>query len=482
MRGRRSRLALVLLGDRLVAAWLHHDRTEIFSVDAEEPSAALRAELDARRIAARAVALGLSRATVSVKPIELPRAGREMREMVRFELERHLPFPSDDAPFDFLPLPGGSPAAGPSAPVLVLAADRRVVEGAIRIAQEAKLRPRSVTVAAHDLLALVRPTRAQPVVWTHRTGNATDLLLLLGPRLVLSRRVVSTDDAVILDEIRRSFSVARWRGCEALWVSGDTGAPATGSPLTELGVPISEPPYTREARRRLASVEDNARGAAALAIAVALGRRGRPLDLIPPSLRPRRLTREQGATLGVLAVTILLSLAALLVPGYVEQRRLDAVNATIGRLDGEVRAVERTVRDLDRKRKLLAAIEALPASGLRPLPLLREVTDLLPADAWLTTLSLESKGLEMTGQAATASALIPLLEDSPRFQRVEFASPVTRGRDKEQFRIQAAWEARPGQPIAAGPATAPAAAAPAREPSGPRRPVPGPSRPPEPGR
>ena len=78
---------------------------------------------------------------------------------------------------------------------------------------------------------------------------------------------------------------------------------------------------------------------------------------------------------------------------------------------------------------------------MRPLPVLRELTDLLPHDAWLTTLSLDQKGVELTGQAAAASALIPLLENSSRLERVEFASPVTRGRDKEQFRIRAAWEA-----------------------------------------
>jgi Tfp pilus assembly protein PilN len=86
---------------------------------------------------------------------------------------------------------------------------------------------------------------------------------------------------------------------------------------------------------------------------------------------------------------------------------------------------------------------------------MRELTDLLPADTWLTTLSLDGKGVELTGQAAAASALIPLLENSPRLERVEFSSPVTRGRDKEQFRIRAAWEAGAAQAM-----LAPAAAAP----------------------
>jgi len=56
--------------------------------------------------------------------------------------------------------------------------------------------------------------------------------------------------------------------------------------------------------------------------------------------------------------------------------------------------------------------------------------------------------------------LIPLLENSPRLERVEFASPVTRGRDREQFRIRAAWEA-PAPPAPAAAPQPPAARPPA---------------------
>jgi Tfp pilus assembly protein PilN len=119
---------------------------------------------------------------------------------------------------------------------------------------------------------------------------------------------------------------------------------------------------------------------------------------------------------------------------------------------------------LERQRRLLASAHAIGAASLKPLPLLRELTETLPPDVWLTTLTLDQKGVEMTGQAATASALIPLLENSPRLEHVEFASPVTRGQDKEQFRIRASWEAGPGT----APAKPAATVAPA-----PRRPVPG---------
>jgi len=115
------------------------------------------------------------------------------------------------------------------------------------------------------------------------------------------------------------------------------------------------------------------------------------------------------------------------------------------------------LRDLERKRKLLATVDSAEAAGIRPLLVLRELTEILPNDAWLTTVSLDAKGVELTGAASAASALIPLLENSPRLERVEFSSPVTRGRDnREQFRIRAAWERDGATAVATGAAPAPA--------------------------
>ena len=122
-----------------------------------------------------------------------------------------------------------------------------------------------------------------------------------------------------------------------------------------------------------------------------------------------------------------------------------------------MKEADRVLRELERKRKLIATAEGVEAAAIRPLPVLRDLTELLPNDAWLTTISLDPKGVELTGAASAASTLIPLLENSTRLERVEFSSPVTRSRDnKEQFRIRAAWEA--GAP-AAGAATAPPASA-----------------------
>ena len=185
--------------------------------------------------------------------------------------------------------------------------------------------------------------------------------------------------------------------------------------------------------------------------------------------KPRRFTRQELRTAGALVATVLLALAALLVPGFVESRRLARLNGEIARIDPDVRAVERVARELDQKRQLIDTVQKIKTTSLQPLAVLRELTEILPSDAWVTYLALDAKGVEMTGQAGAASNLIPLLENSPRLERVEFASPVTRGRDREQFRIRAAWEApAPPAPAVAPqpPAARPPAAPSVRQPRG----------------
>ena len=461
------RLAVLLLQDRLAVAAVTGDRVETFTIAASEnPGAVLREELASRQIAPRGVALALSRASAFVRPMELPTVSADTREMVRLNLEGHLPFAGEDTAFDFAPLP--SEAEGTARDevlqrVLLVAAEPRVVESALRIATEARLRPVSLTVASHDLVALARPGRGQRVVWLHHTGTTADILCLTGPSLVLSRAVTAPDEATVVEEVRRSLAAVRWKECDAVWISGDL--PLEALAAAPLPAPVSEPPYPARVRERLSGLPSEDRGAHELALAVAMARRGRPLDLLPNRLRPRQISRFQAMTLGLAAITALLLITALLVPSFRERRQLARINAEITRLEPEVRSVERVVRELERKHKLLSTIASLDAGAVRPLPVLRELTDIVPADTWLTTLSLDSKGVELTGQAAAASALIPLLENSARLERVEFSSPVTRGRDKEQFRIRAAWESGGSQaapaPAAGEPPTRPAPGQPA---------------------
>lgn len=75
------------------------DHIETRTLDLNESLAgALKSVIDAHARWAGRVRLGLDRSLVTVKLLELPpTAGADLVQMVSFELERHLPFPADDA-------------------------------------------------------------------------------------------------------------------------------------------------------------------------------------------------------------------------------------------------------------------------------------------------------------------------------------------------------------------------------------------------
>jgi Tfp pilus assembly protein PilN len=358
-----------------------------------------------------------------------------------FELERHVPFPAEDACFDF---DRRARARDGRIETLVVATERQTVDRALRLLEEAHLRPVSLTVAAHDLIALLgRRPRAGRAAWLHRAGEEVSLLLLEGSRLRLSRSLPWTEAESLADEIRKSLALLRWKDLGALWVSGDgSRALETSAALSDLA-PVTRPPFSSAASRAIDDLEDQDHGLTLLALGVALGPRRPLLNLLPASLRPRRLTPWQLTTAASVVVTALLGLGVIFAQSQQDQRYLARLNQAIRALDPEVRAVERLSAELEKKRRLLVTLRDLEESSLKPLPLLRELTEIIPAEAWLTALSLDAKGVELTGQAAAANQLIPLLENSLRLEKVEFASPVTKGRDKEQFRIRASWETPP---------------------------------------
>jgi Tfp pilus assembly protein PilN len=446
----RTRAGLYLHDGRLTAAILTgRQAVETFTIEiGEQPGTRLKAELDARRLRVRRVRVGLARSQLTVKVIELPRTPTGvLKRMVRFELERHLPFPAEEAAWDFLELPS---AAEKPHRVLVTACERRTVGRALRLLQEIKARPAAVTAACHDLPALIdRKMAARRVVWAHRAGDCTDLLFLGHGRLRLSRSVPIENGERLAAEVQASLPLVKWRDCEAIWISGDRAEELLFSPvLAKFIRSVTVPPWSADAQGLLELLPPEELGAALLALAAAMGSRIPSLNLLPVHLRPRTLSRGDLVTLGSASAAIVLGLGLLLAQDYQARRYLDRLSEATRALDPQVKAVERLSADVAGKKQVLVSILANEEGRLRPLQILREVTQLLPQDTWLSAMTLDNRGIELTGQAAAANQLIPLLESSPALERVELTSPVVKAGTREQFSIRANWE-RPSPASAA---------------------------------
>jgi general secretion pathway protein L len=437
------RIGLFLDEGRLtVVAITGRGRLQHFVVqDAEDLGATLAAELRARGLSGRRVRVGLDRRLAVVRALDLPRAaGGDLAQMVAFDLERHVPFPAEDIRFAWTELPSRSEEAHR---VLVAAAERRTVDGPLALLASARRRAALLAVACHELPSLLpRGLVAGRAVWVHRHRGATDLLFLDDAVLVMSRRPAAADGDGIAREVQRSLPLVRWSGCDAVWLSGDD-AEAWGSGLAAiLRVPVSPPPYAPPHAALIALLPAEDQGAALLAFAVAAGPRSPAVNLLPEGERPWTPSRRQRVTAGMLGVTALLALSLAFTHAIKTERYVGRLTQEIHRLDPAVKVVDGLAAELARKRRLLSALEAARDRRIQALPVLRELTETLPSGAWLQALTADRQGVELTGQADSASTLIPLLEASERLEKVEFTSPVTKAENKEQFRIRAGWEAR----------------------------------------
>jgi general secretion pathway protein L len=399
------------------------------------------------------------------KVIELPAvAGANLRRMVGFELERHVPFSPAEAVFDFDLLAG---APGRPVRVLLVAAERRVFERVRVLLREAGLVPRLVDAAIHGLGFIVEEN--------DRTASGGRLLVRLEPgeaefvivrdgRLRLSRAVPLPEDPAqrgpaLVREVRRSLASLAAEEREAVTAVSAVGEGLPAGDWDELPAPAPMPEPAA-----LAAVDAAFLPAAAMALR--RPRRDRPgINLVPDELRPRPFPWPVAVTAALALAALLVAVAIPIVTLIRDERALAALDGTVARQAPDVRRVEQLMAEVQRAGRDLDALRGFERDGVRALPVLRELTELLPPDVWLTSFSADRGGIELTGFAGSAAQLIPLLEASPTFERVEFTSPVTKGRDREQFRLRATWEppggGRPagaGGPLPAAPGRAAASA------------------------
>jgi len=175
----------------------------------------------------------------------------------------------------------------------------------------------------------------------------------------------------------------------------------------------------------------------AAAIVSACPRLALPLNLLPQEQRSAtsRLIWAPTAALAVLllaASTVLFSW-----DGYEDRRFLVALEAEIAKISPLATrgaALERSIENTRARIALLDEFRTRPHADLNSL---NELTRLLAPPAWLQNLALTRTNLTMQGEAEQAAALLKLLDASPLFRDTEFAQPISRSANGENFGLRA---------------------------------------------
>jgi general secretion pathway protein L len=131
-------------------------------------------------------------------------------------------------------------------------------------------------------------------------------------------------------------------------------------------------------------------------------------------------------TILLLAVLIASGLFWMVSPLQLEQKRVEAIDREIAARRDEVKKVEALKKEIEEVRKERAVINGFRTSRPITLDLLKELTRVLPDSAWLSRVRCTETTVDIEGYAASATDILPKLENSGYFKKVEFASPTLR--------------------------------------------------------
>ncbi len=387
--------------------------------------------------------LCLPRTEAVFNRVLLPAAAREnLGQVLEYEMDHLVPFPRDQVYFDYSARPLGEDRLE----VLLMCLPRERVRAVLEALDDAFVRPRGIVLASTaiaDYLAFCRGASDAPIGLLLGGGDGVEFALLSAGRLVASQmmpvgRVSGPADL--------SRSLARQMADGAVapedvqlyrWQLSPNGSGAT---LPEMG----EGDLLAMAAGRLEASADffESREPALLpAVGAALDavREGTiPLNLLPAEDRRGYDEGLSLATIVLVALTTVLLLVwggSALIKEELLRRQVRGEIATVAPQVRDVKALQNEVTELKKQVEILTA-----GQERRVTVLMKELSDVIPGDAYLTTFNLRNDRLTLDGFARSASDLISALEKSKHFRNVSFTSPTTRTGDKERFSLVAEVE------------------------------------------
>jgi len=144
--------------------------------------------------------------------------------------------------------------------------------------------------------------------------------------------------------------------------------------------------------------------------------------------RGRATKTSPPLTLTVILGAILLAMGilALFLPLHLENEKVTAIDREISARKDAVKKIESLRKEYSSLQDEFKAIEGFKQGKQITLQILKEMTVILPKSVWLTRGRINDATVAIEGYATSATDILPRIEASPYFSKVEFSSPTMR--------------------------------------------------------
>jgi Tfp pilus assembly protein PilN len=163
-------------------------------------------------------------------------------------------------------------------------------------------------------------------------------------------------------------------------------------------------------------------------------------------------------TLSLILVAAIMTIwgLSIFLPVNIEQERLGEIQREITARKDEIKKIEALKTEIETVKKEIADIDGFKSGRPMALDVLKELTRVLPKTTWLSRARISETTVNIEGYASSSTELVPKLEASKYFRKVEFASPTFRDArmNAERFNIKMEIEGAQGteekQPVPGG--------------------------------
>ncbi len=391
------------------------------------------------------VVLSLPRQHAFVSRLVIPETARgSLNQVIEYEIERLLPLPKEEIYYDYLTYEAGGEEHRLG--VVILAVPRRVVDEYLAVVEKVQLHPQMVTLSSAALMSTATfcdPMIDGPRVLVARDNGAVELSFIEKKHLVASHvfsQAQAPNEAVLTDLIAqgvaRNFPGAQMEEV-LIWVlPSDESLALTANPEHDL--------YALTMARFADTIPEAIPTESVLALGAALQAVGEDavgINLLPPEKRARREKTFSPLTLALIGVILILAIVWPISIVVQQHRVLNVIAKRTMELDPSVQQVQTQESESDRLIERLKVVDE--STQKRVVPLLKNLSEVIPTDVYMTSFRYKDGDVEVSGVAAAsrpASELVGLLESSPCLRNVAPKAPFTKTAQGETFTLGAQAE------------------------------------------
>ncbi|HSR52704.1 MAG TPA: PilN domain-containing protein [Acidobacteriota bacterium] len=412
----------------------------------DELSEAVKAKMSEAGISTESIILGIPRDQLIVRNVELPLEVEEnLDQVVHFQVEKFEPVEGEASFHDYCVV--SRDETRNKIELQIFLAPPQTVEEPLALLEELGLTPLAARISGHSLghLLHLHPDgfpQDDPSLIIEARPDRVVFNLCAGPSDFQSGQFRPAGDKIetrqVLAELSRFLSnidlpgdgLSRiyFCGSEAPALMEEMGADLEGCELLFDRLELKTGAVTRSGLEDMAD---------ALGLALSgLTRRG-AFNLIPSERRLKR-TRPSLVPSVVLGLVLLLTAGAVVARDYVQNERLlDQLRQEVATRRNGVDESLRMRNQIDERQAQIEQLRSMLTGNQSVLRVLRELTEQIPDNSYLESISMQNESLNITGHSEKASHLLTILNKSKCLENVETRFIIPGANNKEKFRFEA---------------------------------------------